>query len=518
MSELDNVTDDQIKEARNLLWEAGCLEWKLTITQKKLYDFFHSRSDKTIVINAARRLGKSYALVVMAIEKCLQKPNSVVKFLQPQVNMIRTNIRPIFDEILTDCPFQLAPEYSTQDNIYKFPNGSQIQLAGTDNGNYMKLRGGNSDLAIIDEAGFCTDLSHIINYILIPTTTLTKGRIILSSTTPPHPDHEFIKYMERAEVENRLIRKTIYDAVDDDTQSDTPRLTEVVVADIIKSIPNGVNSDSFRTEYLCEIITNSKDSIIPEFTNEIRSKTIKETSKPIFCDKYVSMDVGVMDLTAILFAFYDFDNAVLVIQDEIVLEGDEVGAKNISRLVKEKEAELWTNKLTREVEPVYKRISDNNLILLNDLSRDYGVTFLATDKHNKEAYINKLRTMVSEQRIIINPKCINLIAHLKNGTWDKNRKEFKRSGELYGHYDFVDALAYLVRNLDEFKNPYPRGYAHQKLSEKGPYFVAYSKEEKENNKYNQIADMFKPKSKYNTFDKAATMLKDSNGRKKPTKF
>ena len=489
-----SASDDEIKEARNLLWEVGCIEWKLTITQKKIYDFFHGRVDKTIVVNGARRLGKSFGLIIMAIEQCLASPNSIVKFLQPEVKMIRTNIRPIFDEILIDCPMHLVPTYSTQDNIYKFPNGSQIQLAGTDNGNYMKLRGGNTHLAIIDEAGFCTDLEHIINYILIPTTTLTRGRIILSSTTPPHPDHEFITHMSNAELENRLIRKTIYDAVDDDTLSDTPRITEMVVADIIKSLPNGVNSDSFRTEYLCEIIRNSKDSVIPEFTNKIITETVREMKRPIFCDKYISMDIGVMDLTAILFGYYAFDDALLVIEDEIVLEGDSVGAKNINKLIREKEKEIWTNKITHEVEPIYKRIADNNLILLNDLRNDYNLNFMATDKHNKEAYINKLRIMVSEGRVIIHPRCINLINHLKHGTWDKNRKEFKRSGE-FGHYDFVDSLAYLVRNLDEHRSPYPKGYAHQKLGENGAYFTRDSKES-DNNKYNKIADMFKPKSSF----------------------
>ena len=488
-------SDSEIKEARNLLWELGCLEWKLSPTQKKMYDFFHSRTDKTIVFNAARRLGKSYVLVIMAFEQCLQHPDSVVKFLQPEVKMIRTNIRPIFDEILIDCPLHLAPTYSTQDNIYRFPNGSQIQLAGTDNGNFMKLRGGNSNLAIVDEAGFCTDLSHIIDFILTPTTLLTKGRIVLSSTTPPKPDHEFITYMEQAEMESRLIRKTIYDAANDDLESENPRITNLLIGDIIKSIPGGVSSDSFRTEFLCEVIRNSKDSVIPEFTDEVIKECVKPYRRPAFCDKYVSMDIGTLDLTAILFGFYDFDNALLVIEDEVVLSGHDVGAKNINRLVRDKEAELWTNKLTNEQEMVYRRISDNNLILLNDLRNDYNLNFIATEKSNKEAYINKLRTMIAEKRIVINPKCTNLINHLKNGTWDKNRKEFKRSGE-FGHYDFIDSLAYLVRNLDEFRNPYPKGYSYSKLGKKDNLFINRFAEDSTNNKYNKIAQMFKPKSSF----------------------
>lgn len=162
---MQELTDFEIIEARSRLWEMGCLTWKLSPTQREIYDFFHDRTDKTIVVNASRRLGKTYGLILMMMEQCIKVPGSIVKFLQPEVKMIRINIRPLFDEILIDCPKHLAPEYSTQDAIYKFPNGSQIQLAGTDNKNYEKLRGGKSHMAVIDEAGFCSDLEHIISHI-----------------------------------------------------------------------------------------------------------------------------------------------------------------------------------------------------------------------------------------------------------------------------------------------------------------------------------------------------------------
>jgi hypothetical protein len=77
-----NPTDAEIKAARYALWEMGCLEWKLDISQLDIYKFFHDRKDKVIVVNASRRLGKTYALVIMAFEQCLQQERSVVKFIQ----------------------------------------------------------------------------------------------------------------------------------------------------------------------------------------------------------------------------------------------------------------------------------------------------------------------------------------------------------------------------------------------------------------------------------------------------
>lgn len=471
------ITDKEIKEARAILWSQGILEWKLDITQKKIYDFYNNNSEKTNVINCSRRLGKSYLLTIIAIEQCLKKPGSIVKFLQPEVKMIRTNIRPIMLEILEDCPKELEPTFKTQDNIYVFPNGSEIQLAGTDNGNYEKLRGGNAHLALIDEAGFCSDLEHIIRYVLIPTTTLTKGRIILSSSTPPHPDHEFIEYMRYAEHKNTLIRKTIWDAVEDMKNEANPRINSGLVADIIKSYPDGENNDAFRTEYLCEVIFNSKDSVVPEFTEEIQKDTIVNWSRPVFFDRYTSMDIGYEDLTVVLFGYWDFDNAVLVIEDEYVVNGPEMRTKLLAEAILKKENSLWKNHLTGEIEKPYLRVSDNNLILINDLQRDHGLTFFPTDKHNKDAYINQMRNMVQARQLIINPRCKTLINHLKNATWDKTRKSYKRSADN-GHYDAVDALAYMVRNIDMNRNPYPKGFKYSRLAKNGPVFIRENSEDK----------------------------------------
>lgn len=467
--------DLEIREARNRLWEQGCLVWKLSKTQKEIYDFYHGVLDKIVVINASRRLGKTFALIIIMMEQCLQKPNSHVSFLQPEVKMIRNNIRPIFDEILFDCPRHLAPEYSTQDATYRFPNGSQIRLAGTDNKNYDKLRGGKSHLAVIDEAGFCSDLELIINYILIPMSTTTKGRIILSSTTPPKPDHEFIKYMRTAETQGRLIRRTIWDAVKNDVDSTHEhRLTKEIVAEITGALRGGEDSDSFKTEYLCKVNKNSDNSVVPEFTEDVQKDTITEWPKPVFCDKYVAMDIGFSDMTAILFGFYDWDNAVLVIQDEIVVKGSVVNSKDISEMIRKKEEELWYNSKTGEVESPFIRVADNNLIFLNDLAVNYKMIFMATDKNKKEQWLNKMRIMISERRIIISPKCKNLISHLESATWNNTHTEYLEGGdskELKHHYDCVDALLYLTRNLIEGRNPYPPNYNFNKLGRRSEYFV-----------------------------------------------
>lgn len=488
-------TDEDIKRARTLLWEQGILEWKLDPCQLQIFDFIKNNPNKTLVLNASRRIGKSYALVILAFEQCIKFPKSIVKFIQPEVSMIRKNIRPIFDEIMEDCPLELMPEFKTQDNIYVFPNGSMIQLAGTDNGNYMKLRGGNSHLAIIDEAGFCTDLKHIIHQILIPTTTLTKGKIVLSSTTPDKIDHEFNDYMESAESSGRLIRKTIYDAINDHKSMEKPRLTPEIVEDIIKSYDQREDAQEFKTEYLCQLPENVSTRVIPEFTREVEQDTVVQWKRPVFYDSYTSMDIGFSDLTAVLFGYYDFQNGVLVIEDEFSINGPELTSKKLAKLINEYEDRIFTSPITGEFNKPYLRVSDNNMILINDLQKEHNLTFLPTEKHNKESVLNQMRNAIASRQIIINPKCTQLITHLRKGTWNKNRTDYKRS-EDNGHYDFIDALLYMVRNVNKERNPYPKGYHHSILGRPDNVFKGHINQNNVNPGVQKLEKMFQPKTTF----------------------
>jgi len=49
--------------------------------------------------------------------------------------------------------------------------------------------------------------------ILLPTTIHTKGKLILASTPPEEPDHDFIQFIEQAEQENCLTKKTLFETL-----------------------------------------------------------------------------------------------------------------------------------------------------------------------------------------------------------------------------------------------------------------------------------------------------------------
>ena len=184
---------------------------------------------------------------------------------------------------------------------------------------------------------------------------------------------------------------------------------------------------------------------------------VKDWTKPPYADKYVSMDIGFKDLTFVIFAYYDFKAGKVIVEDEYIINGPAMTTDKLAYAIYDKENELWSYD-NDDVEP-YMRISDTDHIVLNNLYMNHGLSFKPTDKDNNEAAINDMRMMIGSERIIINPRCKNLIFHLQNATWkDQRRKEYDRSPDA-GHYDGVDALKYLLRNIHYHRNPYPANYS-----------------------------------------------------------
>lgn len=442
-----------IADAKAELWRRGNLSWLLDKNQKDLYHLFYNSDFRTQTWLLSRRSGKSFCLCVLALEQCIKNPKSIVKYTAPTKLQVNTYLRPLMEEVLATCPQDIKPVFRAKDYIYFFANGSEIQLAGTDAGHAEKLRGGSSHLAIIDEAGEINELDYLVKSILLPTTLTTKAKIIISGTPPKTSEHDYLRYIEKAEENGSLIKRTIYQ---------NPRLTKEDI-DLILEEFGGAESEAFRREFMCEILKDSTTSVIPEFTEGLAKQIVKEWERPPFFDTYVAMDIGFTDLTVVLFGYFDFRNDKVVIEDELVIDFTNPD-NNLPKLIegiKEKERQLWFNPLTNEVKKTFMRVSDINPIVTQEIARASNgqVAFAPTKKDDNEAAINLLRVMLAAKKIIIHPRCKTLVRHLYNVKWPSanSKREFARSVDN-GHYDGVDACKYLVRSIAYGRNPYPAHY------------------------------------------------------------
>lgn len=417
------------------------LHSKLKRVQQEMFRSFLTNEESVkYVIHCARRLGKTYLLCVLALIYAIKKPDSQIRYASVTQKAVRKMIHPIFKQLQSDMPQNSRGKWNSQEGAYIFPNGSMIHVAGVNNGRADDLRGTAADLAIVDEAAFIDELTYLVDSVLMPQLITTGGKLVMASSSPVSPSHEFADYIAEAQLNGAYAAFDIY-------QGDYP---EDIIAKFCKEA-GGASSITWRREYLNELIVDDTLSIIPEWDDSY----IQEVEPSLyhnFYHRYAAMDIGYRDQTAVLFAYYDFMKQVLVIEDEFTVSGADSTTRNISTRIKSKETELgWKS--------IYKRIADNNnLILLSDLGTEHDLHFAPTNKDTLAAMTSEVRVMVQDGRILVNPKCKQLIGSLKFGVYyDEKRKEFGRS-KTYGHYDALAALNYLVRNLDLHTNPIPADF------------------------------------------------------------
>lgn len=438
--------------AAEKLWRASLVAWKFHGAQLDIYEAICKCEASTFVINCSRQIGKSFMLCGYAIEYAMQHKGAKICYLAPTAKAVKKIIIPRIREILSDCPRDIVPEYKVNDQVYRFKNGSEIHIAGTDAERAENLRGQVFHLVICDEAGFMDKLDYVIASILRPLTITVNGKIILSSTPPISPAHPFKRLAEVAKLANNgsYIKKTIYE---------NPMISEKVRQQYMKDA-GGEDSVAWRREFLAEFIIDENEAVIPE-ANEARVKemvkdvvpynpgqelTPEQIMRPAYFDGYTVADLGYTDNTGILFGYWDFYNAYLVIEDEAMF--NKPNTQIISNIINQKEFALWNGKKP------YARYCDGDMITIGDLNSQHNLSFSKTRNDELESSVNAVRLFVQDNKIRIHPRCINLISQLQSAIWDSTRKKFARSTD-HGHYDLIAALIYMVRNVKRSHNPYP---------------------------------------------------------------
>lgn len=405
--------------------------------QQKMFVDFFGISGLKYVLHCSRRIGKTYFLCTVSVVYALKRPNSQIKYAAMTQKNVKNMIIPIMKQLFSKLPPKYRGEWNSQDGAYKFRNGSIIQVAGINNQRADDLRGTSADLAIVDEAAFADDLDYAIDSVLMPQLISTGGKLLLASSSPLTPAHPFAELIHEARSGGYYVSYTIED-------SDYPK--NVIEQFIEES--GGRQSTAVRREYFNELIVDEVMSIVPEWNKKyIQEPTVDKFDK--YYHRYESLDFGVRDKTALLLAKYNFTTAQLIVENEWTCNGTEATTKNIAAAVKKLETELGYT-------AVYCRVADNNEpIVINDLNIDYGIYFAPTNKDSLAAMVNKVRLWVQSGRLVVHPRCKELIQCLEFAVYqDEKRDKFGRSKAL-GHYDLLASLVYLVRAIDEHTNPLP---------------------------------------------------------------
>ena len=434
-------------QALRIAFKRGLLSYQLRDYQKDLYDKVYNsfkRKELRTVIKCTRRYGKSHVLALICDELCRANPGWNIVFVTTTGKALRSIIRPIMNTIHKDCPEHLKPKWNGQDGCYTYSNGSVFRLHGTDAQNHDGLRGGAINLGIVDEAAYCQDLDYIVRDILQPQTLTCNGRVVISSTPSKKMNksaEEFRNFFSDAEYYGASYIRTIYDTDYDDEKIEQ-----------YKKDSGGAASVTWKTEYLCEFMVDPEKRLVPEWNSAYITDTPQDQYFSYY-HKYVCMDLGVKrDYTCMLFGYYNFMEAKLVILDEHIMKN--MTSLELVNVMKAKEASHFQNL------PIYRRVADSdNPLLLNDMGTLHGLPIMPTNKTTLETMVNHMRTFVGAGKLSVHSRCTYLVGCLEHGVWaddamGRERRNFGRTA-AYGHFDGIAAIMYLIRNLDTTTNPIP---------------------------------------------------------------
>jgi hypothetical protein len=410
------------------------------------------------VLDISRQRGKSWlcCVLVAVLARCI--PRLFVKYAAQELKSVRAIVKPTFDAILEDCPPAQQPTYDGQDNVWTWPNGSNVRAAGCNNKQYVALRGQKAHIVVKDESAFYDDYDAV-NRVLAPQLQTTKGFTLDASTPPETPGHPYTTVAMAAKGRGRYSHRTIYNH---------PRMTPEEVEGFLtkEAAKKGLSlaafkqSTYYKREFLCQHVLEEGRALAPEWLAQqedgstIAAACTVEVPRPEYFTAYSVTDPGSQDLFATLHGYWDFVNARLVVEDETILKDpstDEAG-----QALLEAEARLW--KEAREERRIDStlRYSDIDYRLVKDLGKaPYNLPYVFTEKTDVEAARNNCRAMLGRGQILVHPRCKVLLLTLETAIWNERRTDIVRTAQT-GHADAFMALVYWVRNLQKDRNPFPR--------------------------------------------------------------
>lgn len=442
------------------------------------------------VLDISRQRGKSWLCCVIAAVLCHCLPGFLVNYAAQEQKNTREIVAPTFAQVLDDCPAELRPRFDSVDNRWLWTNGSRIKAFGCNNQHYKSGRGPRAHLNIEDECGFY-DEYDAVQAVLAPQLQTTKGFTLFASTPPETPSHPHTKVARAHEAKGRYSHRTIYGH---------PRMSAEEVERFLTkeaekkgaTLAGFRRSTYYRREFLAMHVVEETRAVVPEWSEPLdddERKTlatllVAEVPRPRLYDTYTSADFGfTRHPSAILFGWWDFENARLVIEDETP-PLYKTRTDKLSLAYRAKCRELWPLSGPRpflEAQPArpdvdpktgevrdpggywepFLAIGDKNgrgAEVLTELAKEHNLAWTGAMKEaDLEVRVNDLRRLVGARKLVVHPRCHFLRHQLATGLWaDRVKTDFAEDSA--GHLDHLATLVDLVRAVDRQRNPYPVGF------------------------------------------------------------
>lgn len=371
------------------------LEYKLNINLHAKQQEIHVNPARFKVIKAGKRFGKSAWAGFELVQMAFRNPG-LYWYIAPTIGQAREIMWEFLKTMIPPALIIGSPlNTDLEINLNLFDRGvSKIKMKGTDN--ETSLRGVGISGGIMDEAAYDLTDGYAWPNILRGQLAKSKGPFYFISSPHKNGKNWYTKLCESAQARERGGDKDW--AYYHFTIHDNPMLDPKEIEDI----KNGCTDDKWRLEYLAEE-SDYGGLLVSEFDY---GKHVKEFVLPEGLTYVRGIDWGISHPTTCLWLGVDYPNKFVYVFDEYYRTG---------KLIQESAGMI--NEMTRVpiswtvIDPsTAKRNSQTGRTDKDEFQR-YGVPCIPGD--NKDRGIDIMKMFFKNNKILIHPKCKNLISELK---------------------------------------------------------------------------------------------------------
>lgn len=469
------TTEENIFQA---LWRRGILEPLVRPYQLPLYNHLHKVRNP--VLSVTRQWGKTVVTFCFLFEQAIRRPNCRILMVYPSEGQIKGIVDDLYRIATTYKPLDYhIKSHTGRDGKYTFPNGSTLEFIGANKQNIKSARGKHLDIIVIDECLIIDDLDSAIKNVLLPTFTEAskrdkehRERLILSSSLPQSPEHDFFEYINRAREDGSLFVSNIEDN----------KTISTKIAMQQAQTYGGMDNNQYRREILGIFEADDSAICIPELINDEIKNSMFLPQKTIMAERnwktdgtsyrtVACIDWGTGDNCGIVAGLYDETNAKLYIDNEFARTGLAISQQIIQLMKMIKEYKQYKESGIRKIQ----LFCDINPSAINE-GLLMGCNLIARKQAQVRETIDFTRNKIRDNRIIVTSNCPKLkqetIGAYYNARKLKNYQYEVARNKKHRHFDVFSALTILVSCLSWI--PYGKNNASMSQSFKKNYNVALS--------------------------------------------
>lgn len=422
-------------QVRQELWKRGELSFLLHKAQRIIYGDLKGLPSgvREVLLFCARRFGKSFLGVILALEDALKNPGVQVAIVGPTFKQTKSIVTPLMNKILESAPEGLVTQHKST-SVWNVSNGSSVMLGGFDT-ILEGMRGLEIHSIYLEETGLATaDLEeyfYLLYSVLFPTMMHSRGRLTHLTTPARVPDHPLhTETLLKCERNSAFHKYTI---------RQNPLLSEAEIEAEIDQL-GGPDSISTRRELFCEIVRDESVTVVPQFDEKVHVSASPLDYEHVSVQ--ISGDLGYTnDLSVFHLMGYSHAIGKVLILGERMFPAKTATTDIVAGLAD------WQELTKRAVVDIQGNTR-------TDMST-MGFATSAPIKDKFEPTVSYIRDQFYRNNILIDPSCTLLIQTLRSQSFNKQRNDYLRTSTL-GHADALMSLIYGLRSVDKITDLRPR--------------------------------------------------------------